>query len=184
MNKSRCLKSNNDGLSLLELVVVIAIMSVIGVTLFLATSVATDRHVTSCANKISSAFEQTRNLALGKQSGSIKFWIDSNGEVCAQIYVDGNNAYSDQISIGHSGLTVTFIYVNPANPGIVFRQNLTTTGALIEFSRSTGGITSQTFDGSPIDPRLKMLKQIEITNGHNTKTIEIDIYTGRVNIIN
>jgi prepilin-type N-terminal cleavage/methylation domain-containing protein len=168
------IKTNNKGLSILELIVVIAIMSIIGVTLYLATSVATDRHVTSCANKISTAFEQTRNLAMGKQSGYIKFWVDGTGEICAQIYVDGRT-YSDQVSIGHSGMTVTFYCSDPSNPAVVTSHVLNTTGCEVEFSRSTGGISRCTYSGS--------LSSIEVTNGHITKTLEVDSYTGRINVV-
>lgn len=183
MDKHIDLKSNNKGLSLIELLIVVAIMTIIGGTVFLSTSVATNRHVTSCANKISTAFEQTRNLTLGKQSGKIKFWVGSDGQVYAQMYVDGTT-YGDQVAIGHSGITVTFVYVNPLNAGIVYHQDLTTTGMEISFSRSTGGITSQMFDGSAIDPSAKKLKAIVVTNGNRSITIEVDSYTGRVNIIN
>ncbi len=182
MNNHESIKSNNKGLSLIELLIVIAIMTIIGGTVFLSTSVATNRHVNSCANKIKTAFEQTRNLTLGKQNGKIKFWVASDGQVYAQMYIDGS-AYGDQVAIGHTGLTVTFVYVNPLNAGIVYNQELTATGAEISFSRSTGGITSQIFNGLPIDPSTKKLKQIKVTNGNRTITIEVDSYTGRVNIL-
>ena len=182
MNNHADLKSNNKGLSLIELLIVVAIMVIIGGTVFLSTSVATNRHVNSCANKITTAFEQTRNLTLGKQNGKIKFWVGTDGQIYAQMYIDGT-AYGDQVAIGHSGLTVTFVYIHPNNAGIVYNQDLTSTGMEISFSRSTGGITSQTFNGMAIDPATKKLKQIKVTNGNRTITIEVDSYTGRVNIL-
>jgi len=181
MNIKFKIKSDNRGVSILELVVVIAIMSIIGVTLFLSTSVATDRHVTSCANKISTALEQIRNLTLGKQSGKIKFWVNANGEICAQEYVNGQ-AYGDEVAIGHTGLTVTFIYVRPTNPGVVSRRELGTGGLEIEFNRSTGGMMRQFYNGSELPPNENLLKSIEITNGHRTMSISVDTYTGRVNV--
>ena len=181
MKKAADLKTNNAGLSILELVVVIAILSIIGVTLFLSTSVATDRHVTSCAGKISSALEQTRNLTLGKQSGYINFWVDATGEVLAQVYIDGS-PYSDQISIGHKGLTVEFVYVNPLNGAMVVRKALDSGGAQIEFSRSTGGVKSYSQDSVSYSPGSHMLKTIVVTNGHKTSNVTIDLYTGRVDV--
>ena len=177
-------KLNNKGISILELVVVIAIMSVIGVTLFLATSVATDRHVTSCTNKISTAIEQTRSLTLGKQSGKIKFWVNANGEICAQLYINGTE-YGNEVEIGHTGLTVKFIYVYAPNPGMVVRRELGSIGSgeiELEFSRSTGGVTRQVVGGTTEIAPEYLLKSIEVTNGHRTMTITVDTYTGRVNV--
>ena len=169
---------NNKGISILELVVVVAIMAIIGVTMFLATSVATDRHVTSCANKICMSFEQTRGLTLGKQSGTIKFWLNSNNEICAQMYINGSE-YGDEVAIGHAGLSVSFVFVNPSNPSSQTTRALSSGGCEIEFSRSTGGVTQIIFDGSV---ETQKLKSIIVTNGHREMTIDVDTYTGRINV--
>ena len=181
MENQTDIKLNNKGLSLIELLIVVAIMTIIGGTLFLSTSVATNRHVTSCANKISTAIEQTRGLTLGKQSGKIKFWMGSDGQIYAQIYID-TNAYGDQVAIGHTGLSVSFVFADTSSPSTLTTCVLDSSGAEIEFSRSTGGIIKQTVGAVSFDPGSKKLKQIIVTNGSKETIIDVDTYTGRVNV--
>ena len=174
MNNTCNIKKNNDGLSLIELIIVVAIMTVLGAALFLSTSVATDKHVTSCANKIAMAMEQTRSLTLGKQTGYIRLWQDASGEVYAQEYIN-LSAYGDEVSVGHSGLTVKLLYTDGTE------LNLNTVADVeIEFSRSTGSIYKYRIAGAD---STKVLKGIEVNNGRKTVMIEIDRYTGRVNVL-
>jgi len=166
MEKNNSLKLNNKGLSLLELIVVIAIMAVIGTASYLATSVATDKHVSSCANKISASIEQTRSITLGKRSGYILIWQDPGNDVFCQMYVDGKK-YGNEASIGHSGLTVTVNYTDGTNA--VLSSLGASNPVMIEFSRSNGGVIS-----SPA------VSSFTVTNTRMTWTVKIDTYTGRV----
>jgi len=166
MKRDNILKENNKGLSLVEIIIVLAIMTIIGGAMLLTTAVATDKHVTSCGEKVVSSLEQTRNLAMGKQSGWIIISKDPGDYMYCQMYVDGQ-PYGDRVSIGHSGLTVS-VTENGGSP-----QNIETLGDVkIEFSRSNGSVSN-----SPA------ISQIDITNGRRSVTITIDKFTGRVSSV-
>lgn len=160
MSENYSIKSNNKGLSLVEIIIVLAIMSIIGVAAYMTTAMATDKQVNECALKMVSSIEQTRNLTLGKQSGYIHLSQTSGDYVYIQMYIDGKKYGSDEpVAIGRPGLTV---YVDGT------KLTDLASGADITFNRSNGSLSAS----SPTT--------IKVTNGRRTMTITIDSYTGRV----
>ena len=166
MKRDNNLKENNKGLSLVEIIIVIAIMSIIGGALFLTTAVATDKHVTSSGEKVVSSLEQTRNLAMGKQSGWIIIRMAPGDYMYCQMYVDGQ-PYGDEVSIGHSGLTITITEADGTSYNLESKTDIK-----IEFSRSNGSVSN-----TPV------IKEIKITNGRKTVTVSIDKFTGRISSV-
>lgn len=156
------LKENNKGISIVEIIIVVAIISILATTFMLSTSVATDKHVNSCALKISSALEQTRNLALGKQGAYIEMWHDPNDYVYVQMYVNGQ-PYGGLAAVGRPGLEVK---ITTTGGGPV---DLGSTHQVVTFSRSNGSVT----DATPIT-------NISVTNGRRVYDVTIDPYTGKV----
>jgi len=161
MTNSKLIK-DNSGLSLIEIIIVLAILAIIGSATLLATSVATDKHVTACAEKISSSLESTRSIVLGKQSGYVEIWKGSDDFVYCQMHIDGK-LYGNEVSIGHAGLTVTYTLKD----GTV--GTLDSSHQSIEFYRSNGCVKGT----NPIT-------EFEVTNGRRTIKVKIDTFTGRV----
>lgn len=158
MSENYSIKSNNKGLSLVEIIIVLAIMSIIGVAAYMTTAMATDKQVNECALKLVSSIEQTRNLTLGKQSGYVHISQASGDYVYVQMYIDGK-AYGDLVAVGRPGITV---YVGGT------KLTDMATGVDIAFERSNGSLKG----ASPTE--------IQVTNGRRTMKITIDSYTGRV----
>ena len=159
-NKNK--KLNNKGLSLIEVIIVLAIMAIIGAASYLSLRMATNKQVVSCADKLRTSLDQTRNMALGKNSAYLEIWKD--GTVNIQMYVNGQ-PYGDEVAIGVSGITVT--YEDSSSPD----NTLTSTHVPIEFDRSSGGLK-----GSPY------VKSITITNGDRICVVTIDHFTGRISV--
>lgn len=87
-------KSNNQGFSLVELVIVMAIMAVVVTTVGLSISLVSGRKVKKCADEIVSTIERTRVLSLGKDQGQVEFILsqdDASGDYHVRIY-QGSNA--------------------------------------------------------------------------------------------
>lgn len=87
-------KSNNQGFSLVEMIIVIAIMAIMITTVGLSLSLVSGRKVKKCADEIVSTIERTRVLSLGKDQGQVEFILSqdaSSGEYHVRIY-QGSNA--------------------------------------------------------------------------------------------
>lgn len=91
-------KSNNQGFSLVELVIVMAIMAIVVTTVGLSISLVSGRKVKKCADEIVSTIERTRVLSLGKDQGQVEFILsqDTSGDYHVRIY-QGSNASDDPI---------------------------------------------------------------------------------------
>lgn len=86
-------KSNDRGFSLVEMVIVIAIMAIVVTTAGLSISMVSGRKVKKCADEIVSTIERTRVLSLGKDQGQVEFILsqDASGDYHVRIY-QGSNA--------------------------------------------------------------------------------------------
>lgn len=173
MEREKSIKSNNSGLSILELIVVLAIMAVVSGIFILSTSFATDKQVTSCAERIASSLEQTRSLCLGKQSGEITISKLTGDNVKAQMKIDNVN-YGDLVSIGHQGLTVNVIYCTSYTDKDNYVANTTSvlSSETIKFSRNSGSVKNPPVNTSVI--------VFQVTNGRRTINVCLDTFTGRV----
>lgn len=91
-------KSKNQGYSLVEMVVVIAIMAIVVTTAGLSISLVSGRKVKKCADEIVSTIERTRVLSLGKDQGQVEFILsqDSSGDYHVRIY-QGSNASDEPV---------------------------------------------------------------------------------------
>ena len=166
MNKDNQ-KLNNKGLSLIELIVVLAILAVIGGIIVLSTSVATNKHVSSCAERLASSLEQTRSLVMGKQSGYIEITQSPGDYVYVQMTIDGN-LYGNRVSVGHQGLTVNYVRKD-GSTGTLSAGS----GLKIYFSRN-GGVRNDMGD---------QITKFTVTNGSRTVDVNIDLFTGRVEVV-
>lgn len=166
------INKNNKGISLIEIVIVVAILTIIGSVFVLSTSVATDKHITSCAEMLSSSLEQTRSLALGRKNASIKIWQETSGDVIkVQMIVDNAN-YGNEVAIGREGTTVTVTEGFGLSATTYDLSTKGLTGVTVSFSRSNGSVI-----GSPT------YSSFEITNGHRKMLVNLDKFSGRVETI-
>jgi prepilin-type N-terminal cleavage/methylation domain-containing protein len=163
---SRDFKNDNKGISLIEIIIVLAIMALIGGIVVLSTQVATNKHVNACAEKIGSALEQTRSLVMGKQSGYLEIYQLAGDYVYVRMYIDGA-PYSDPVAVGHPGVIVNYTKED-GSTGVL------TAGAALNIYFSRNGSVKTTGD---------RITQFEITNGNRTVDVNIDLFTGRVEVV-
>jgi len=166
MDKNNKLKLNDQGISLIELIIVLAIMAIIGGAAFLSTTVATDKHVNSCGQKIASSLEQTRGLVMGKRSGYIELSQNAGDYVYLQMWID-DQPYGDRVAVGRPGVTVNLTFDGGATSTLVAEGSVE-----IHFDRSNGSVVS-VGGAAPI-------VKIGVTNGRRTMNVNIDKFTGRV----
>ena len=169
MNKCESIKQNNAGLSIVEIIIVLAIMAILGGIVVLSTSIATDKHVTSCSERIASTLEQTRSLVLGKRSGYFHISQTAGDGVVCQMVIDNQN-YGDPVEIGRPGITITVTFSDGHS------ETLTSLGSVdVEFSRSNGSVINGGAHG--------VVTSMDITNGRRLIRVNIDRFSGRVETV-
>lgn len=167
------LKKNNKGISLVEIIVVVAILSVlIGVT-SLGFGMVSTRSATQAAKNSQISIERCRINSMGKISGCIAFFQTADGIFAVEDFDYSGSMTIDDIDktkakkIGKNDVNVTYGYGDTADTPLA-------DGIVIEFNRSDGSvknISSNTLT-------------ISFNKGSKTQTVRVDRLTGRVTLTN
>ena len=157
-------KNRNSGFSLVEIIIVVAIFTILGFYAFTGIALVTSRPVDECAKKIQIALEGNRNTTMGKFSASITFSADGNG-IYMEETIDGIS--DGKVKIGQSGVNVTYKLSGTD-------VDLSTTPITVSFDRADGSLNPQA-DGS-------YLQSFEISRGDRRFTVTVDKLTGRVDL--
>jgi prepilin-type N-terminal cleavage/methylation domain-containing protein len=176
-------KDKDDrGFSLVELVIVIAIMAVVAGTAMLSVSILTNKRVTKCADEITTTLERARVLTLGKAQNDVETVIykDSvTGKYMAKIY-QGGSVVSER-ELGKSPIEIS-VYFDNAVTGVslesISRSGIAASdpadGLHVIFDRSSGAFKSGTSTGG------SYFTKIEVTNGKKTVEINAVGKTGKI----
>lgn len=163
-------KIDNKGFSLVELVIVMAIILILGGVAFTGLSLLTSRPVDECARKIQMVLQGNRNTTMGKFSGSVKFTADSDGVYVEEII---NGVSDGRVLIGQSGVSVSVVSRVPGDAA----TTTTTVGATpieVSFNRSDGSLKSQAGGA--------YITSFVISRGSTVMTVTVDRLTGRVDL--
>lgn len=165
-------KIGNRGFSLVELVVVMAIIVIIGGAAFTGLKLLTSRPVDECAKKLQIALEGNRNTTMGKYSSSLVFTEDANG-VWLEEFI--NSVSQGKTQIGQSGVNVKYT-TQENGAGTISTYDLSTSPIQISFNRANGSLNHQG------DNKTYVTSFIVSRGDARTLTVTIDRLTGRVEV--
>lgn len=163
------MKKNNQGFSLVELIVIIALMAIlVGGVLGYSNTYGSTK-VKKCVNELDSIFSQTKVCAMSKTQAYMIIYADNTG-----VYVKTvEGSTSETRKIGEKGLTVKY---RNTRTGSTYTAIGTTeaTGLKIEFDRASGACKKMADN--------KYCYAIQISNGNATYTVNIEPLTGKTSI--
>lgn len=165
------MKRDNRGLSLVEMIIVIAILAVVSGTVVLGISAAISKPAEECARKIQQSLEGARVYAMGKQKLTVSFYVN-HGVVYAQETAtapDGSVTVKNPVKIGKD---VDVSYQLEGAAGYV---PLTSTPLTFSFDRSTGG-----FSKTECSPGF--CDKIKVEKGNRVMTVSLYSLTGKVTV--
>lgn len=165
---------NNRGFSLIEMIIVIAILAVVGAVGLGFMTIQSNAKLNECANKISSSISKVRIDAMSKSKNEMQYYITIGKDSVA----DGGNFYlikhmdgtDVKEIIGSKDFIITYTAEDGSVENVVTGSNL-----VIKFERMTGGLKA-TFPGN------KYIKEIKVSNGTRDKKLAIISLTGKVTI--
>lgn len=155
-------KKDNRGFSLVEMIIIIAIMTALGGVVVYGLSLVSGKSVTQCARKMQILLEQNRTVTMGKESTYVMIYKDSTG-VMAQEFINGSSSGKPPVKIGESTVNVT-CGGSPIGDTV-------SNGTKVEFDRATGALKDVTDD-----------MEFVISGGGRVSTLTIDVLTGKVRI--
>lgn len=159
------MKKDNRGLSLVELIIVMAIMAVLAGAVGLGVGLVSGKPADECANKLKSMMQNNRVTTMGKLSSYLELYVGADGCIYVDETIDGNTTTT---KIGDAGVTVE--YVTGDAPGSY--NTLGTTPIKIEFNRSSGAF--KPFSGS------NYILEIKISKASVVRTLQLSPHTGKI----
>jgi hypothetical protein len=142
-NKNKCI--NDKGVSLVELIIIIAIMAVLSTGLISMIGILNGRAARECAQDTLSALSKVRVLTLSKSTGAPESGLSADADVYLEIKPDGGGRILImQVNKNKEGETIVDqISVGAANVDIIAvvggnEVNLTGTDIKIAYDRATG----------------------------------------------
>lgn len=173
----KAVSMDNKGMSLVEIVIVVTIMTVLTGVMAVGVSLALSKPADECAEKIVSTLSNARITTMGKQGISLRFYKDSDQSIWLEEVItnpDGTLAPPKKSKIGQKGVEVKYKLEGDAP------KDLDSDGITLSFKRSTGGFN--TTYSPPSTDTGKYCEEIVVHKGNRTKTITLYYLTGKVTI--
>lgn len=154
-------KNDNKGFSLVEMIIIIAIIAVLGGVVAYGLSLVSGKPVTQCARQMQILFEQNRTVAMGKENNTYVVIYKTPSGVMAQEFINGSLS-GEPTKIGESTVDVTC--------GGTSIGDSVSAGVKVEFDRSTGALKGNA------------KKEFVISRGSRVSKLIIEPLTGKVRI--
>ncbi len=136
-------RRNDRGFSLVELVVVIAIMAVLAGLVTIGVSVLNGRQAKECRDELESKLENVRVQTMGKRTVTAKLYETANGgyalTVTSALETDGSDAASTDYSLGGKSCEIYYSCEKDATYATATDlMPVDSSGLEIEFDRASG----------------------------------------------
>ena len=163
------MKEDNKGFSLIELIVVIALLVVVSLAVVTYAGMLGGGQAKKCANGLKSSLAQTKVCAMSRSSASMTVYADNTG-----VYVKTMQGSTERVEkIGNAGTKVEYRTVRNSD---AFTTVGTTSanGVKIEFDRASGACKKMTGG--------EYCYGFKVTAGQTVYIVNIEPLTGKVSI--
>lgn len=170
-------RSNNKGFSIVELVIVVAIMAIVVGVATLSFSIVTNRKVSKYADEIVSTMERARVLTLGKEQNAVECIISEDGDQYVARILQGGSVISER-NIGKNNVSITVYFDNGSGvalSGITGKSPASTSSGLhFVYDRASGAFIKD------VNVNGHYCTKIEVSNGSRTAQIIPVGKTGKI----
>ena len=169
------MKLNNKGLTLVEVLVVLAILGILGGLATMGISAAVSKPADECAEKMAASLKNGRLSTMGKHEIELRYYQTADGaiyleESITRIKTDGETSTTmDVTKIGEKGVQVEYTLTDGTT------KQLSEEDLVLSFKRSSGGFN--TCNGTSA-----YCKEIKVSKGSRLLTLELQYLTGKVTV--
>lgn len=166
---------DNRGFSLVELIVVIAIMAIVMTIAGISLTAVASQRVSNAASDVKSVMSTAETYAKTRSDCYLEFSVDSDGKPGYSLYTidsKGNSKLGSSQERYNKNVTIKIYFKNMTDPVTVSSDKK----VQIRFDRTTGGFTTSQVNG--VDYGIPV--QIEFTNGTKSVRLNLATYTGLV----
>lgn len=172
---SRCYRYNNDGYSIIELIIVLAIIAIIISTVFYSIILVFSANAKSCANNIQRSIGDCKVTTMGKSAAYMELYRDADQNVYTRMYVmDSGGSYvpSEPQKVGTSRVYVAYTPEGGAETELLAGDKIE-----IRFDRASGGFEE--------DASGNIYEKLHVQGGSKKYEIVLTKLTGKseVNLV-
>lgn len=171
---------DNRGMSLVEIIIVVAIMSTFIGVMGYGISMISGKPAEECAQKLLSAIQHTRTITTGKQDTTITIFMDSEERIVTKevsvrlLDNDGNTTTEERESVvGAKGVTVVCTMSDRTT------VNIAGTKVELKFDRGSGALRSTRINDTDYGTLCTL---ITISKGDKIRYITITPVTGKLEL--
>lgn len=173
------MRRDNRGLSMIEVIVVLAIMSVMAGAFTIGISMALRKPADECASKLQSSLQSNRILAMGKIDTKLEIYMDAEGyiylrEITETATSTGSDVKTTETLIGEKGITFEY-ELSDGNTASLLPGG---SPLILSFDRSSGAFKDLTEMGFP----NRYCKTITISKSGLVKVLTMSYLTGKVTL--
>lgn len=177
------ISKNNKGYSLVELIIVIAIMAVVMSTLIFSISLVFSANAKTCANDIKSALAETKITSMGKNEAFVEIYRDaSNGCIYSRQFMkreDGSWYGKKAEKIGNARVYVAYCVDGGSETELAEGDSI-----YLAYDRSSGSFrstgTMQKDDGTSV--AIAYYSKIHVWGGNKNLQVSLIKLTGKVSV--
>ena len=162
------MKKNNEGFSLVELIIIIAVMAVLTVSIVTYTGLIGDSNAKKCAKELGNSLSETKVCAMSRAEAKLIVYADSSGVYVKKV----QSGRADKTEkIGKKGVKLGYIDIRNST---TYTAVGTTedTGIVIQFDRASGACKKM--DSG------KYCYGFKITAGDASYKVNIEPLTGKI----
>lgn len=168
---------DNHGFTLIELIVVIAVMSVVGLSVFFGMSLISGKSAKEMSKTVESLAQKNRTYCMGKRQASVEFTYDSGSgwsskEIFGLSKTDSSDIDTREVVTNGIGDTDVEVFVVDLNSG----AESSLSSFSFEFNRSDGSLRN--FNGLPATGNVVL----NFKSGNKTYQLKIERMTGKINV--
>lgn len=168
------MKKDNRGFSLIELIIVLAILAVLTLGVSYGVGLLTDKPAEQCATKLQSYITDCRVTTMGKLSAVLYLYMDGD-RLMVKKNIDGTETVT---SLG-SGVAVSYRVTGDA------ADSYRTLGGassplVISFNRSSGAFEPLGVMGSEFTGKYCLEIKVEVPGNDKVKLLKLSYLTGKI----
>lgn len=170
----------DQGLSLIELIVVIAIMAVLVSVVGISITVVSRQRVSNAASDVRGQFQTAQTISMSKDNCHVQIKKNSNNEVVFTVYSSANSIL-DKATV-NKNITVKVHYsqnANADNPNLSGWTTIGASGVNIFYVRESGAFEDKvrSDDGTV---GTDYIDRIAFISGSKTVVLKLTLLTGKV----
>lgn len=174
-------KKDNRGLSMVEMIIVVAIVSVVAGAVFLGIGFVTGKPAEKCANKLLSLMQRNRITTMGKLEARLEIYMEEEGGnryLCVKEVIQTDGEAGPKVTttrIGEAGVEVTYRISGETTYQTLGGES---SPLIISYDRSSGAFKDLSLMGSSLAGRY--CEEIKIEKANKIKILKLVARTGKI----